>query len=176
LQRLRLQVMTPPVLSESSMAKWFKLRILAGAELQCGPSRDFWQRAIVALILTMTAETAYVGQLHVQNIELKELIQRSTDIVIAVPEDPSTVEEQVIIKARGKRPPPYVRLVHRYRVRESLRGDLAPGTAIAVAPADDALQERLHRDYYTKGLSRHAVVDRHEQQAVTDAVKHGFCS
>jgi len=133
-----------------------------------GSGRDFWRRAIVALILTMTAETAHVGQLHIKKISLGELIQRSTHIVIAMPDDPPSVEEQVVIKARGKKPPPYVRLVHRFRVRESLRGDLSPGTAIAVVPAGDALQERLHRDYHTKGLSRHAVVDFYETKSQFD--------
>ena len=162
------------------MAKWYRQRVLAGwhqepisrffrpgARAKRWLGRDSWWRTIVALILTMTAETAYVGQLHIQNIELKELIQRSAHIVIAVPDDPPLVEEQVAIKARGKKVPPYIRSVHRFRVRESLRGDLASGTAIAVAPAGDALQERLHRDYYTKVLNRHVVVDRYEQQAAT---------
>jgi len=160
------------------MAKWFRRLVSAGwhreprsrpfrpgVRAKRGFSGDYWWRAIVALVLTMTAETAHVGQLHIKKIELGELIQRSAHIVIAVPDDQPSLEEQVVIKARGKKPPPYVRLVHRYRVRESLRGDLATGTAIAVAPADDALQERLHREYYTEGLSRHAVVDFYEPKS-----------
>jgi hypothetical protein len=124
---------------------------------------------LAAAVLILIPEVAQVGQLHIKKIGLDELIRRSSHIVIAVPDDPPTVEEQVVIKARGKKPPPYIRLVHRFRVRESLRGKLSPGTAIDVLPADDTLHERLHRDYYTKGLSRHVVVDRYEQQAITVA-------
>lgn len=122
---------------------------------------------LAAAVLILIPEVAKVGQLHIKKIELGELIRRSTHIVIAVPDDPPTVEEQVVIKARGKKPPPYVRWVDHFHVRESLRGDLAPGQAIAVVPADDALRERLHREYHTTGLSRHVAVDRYEQQAIT---------
>ncbi len=120
------------------------------------------------IVLLLIPEVAQVGQLHINKIELDELLRRSTHVVIAVPDNPPTVEEQVVIKARGKKPPPYVRLVQRFRVRESLRGDLGPGTTIAVAPADDALQERLHRDYHIKGLSRHVAVDRYERASAMD--------
>ncbi len=119
-------------------------------------------RVVCALLLVLVTETAHVGQWHIQKIGLEELIRRSTVIVIAEPDEPSTVEERVAIKERGRKPPAYVRIVHRFRVRESLRGNLAPGTAIAVIPADDALQERLHRDYHTQGLSRHVVVKDYE--------------
>lgn len=126
-------------------------------------------RAACALLLLLVPEIAHVGQLHIKNIELGELLRRSTHIVVAVPDDPPEVEEQVAIKATRKKVPPYVRLVHRYRVVASLRGDLAPDAAVAVAPADDALHERLHRDYYTQGLSRHVAVDRYEPRGrVTD--------
>jgi hypothetical protein len=124
-------------------------------------------RMAFALLCLIFSETAHVGQLHIKKIELAELIRRSPVIVVAEPDDPPTVEERVVIKARGKRPPPYVRSVDRFRVRDSLRGNLAPGAAIAVVPADDALQERLHRDYHTRGLSRHVVVDHYEPVAAT---------
>ncbi len=120
---------------------------------------------VVCALLLLVSETAHVGQLHIQNTGLEELVRRSAVIVVAEPDDPPTVEERVAIKARGKKPSPYVRIVHRYRVRESLRGDLAPGTAIAVVPADDALHERLHRDYHTQGLSRHVVVKHYQPMA-----------
>jgi hypothetical protein len=119
-------------------------------------------RAVVAMLLVLVSENAHVGQLHIKKTGLEELIRRSAVIVIAEPDDPPTVEESVAIKASGKMPPPYVRIVHRYRVRESLRGGLAPGAAIAVIPADDALHERLHRDYHLKGLSRHVAVAHYE--------------
>lgn len=130
------------------------------------PGRVVCRLAVIVMLLI--PEVAQVGQLHIKKIELNELIRRSTHVVIAEPDNPHTAEEQVVIKARGKKPPPYVRLLQRYRVRESLRGDLAPGTVIAVAPADDVLQERLHRDYHLKGLSRHVAVDRYERQGATD--------
>jgi hypothetical protein len=127
--------------------------------------------AAFALLFLIFAETAHVGQLHFKNIDLDELIRRSQYTVVAVPDDPPTVEERVTLQARGKNVPPYVRIVRRYRVRESLRGGLAPGAAIAVAPADDALHERLHRDYHASGLSRHVAVDRYEPQATHAAAE-----
>jgi hypothetical protein len=120
--------------------------------------RRIW-RVLVASMLIFNSEIAHVGQLHIKKMELTDLIRRSSLIVIAEPTDPPMSEEKIVIRARGKKQlPPYIRQVQHFRVQASLRGDLAPNTVIAVRPANDALHERLHRDYYSKGLSRHVVV------------------
>lgn len=116
-----------------------------------------------------TRKTTIVGQLHIQHIGLAELIRRSTHIVVAVPDEPWATKERVAIKARSGKVRPYVRIVLRYHVHESLRGDLAAGAAIAVEPADDLRKEKLHRDYYDKGLSRHVLVDQYQPVATAAA-------
>lgn len=106
-----------------------------------------------------------MGQLHIEKLDLSVLIQRSSSIVTAVPAVPPFITEKVTIKAAGKEVPPYERVIYRFRIIENLHGYILPGSIIEVAPANDAMHEHMHRDYYTRGLSRHAVVHRYEPVA-----------
>lgn len=119
----------------------------------------------LAMLVVSFSQSVHVGKLYPKPIALDELIRRSTEIVIVEPGDPPRTEERVPVKARGKKAPPYVRLVDRYRVKESLRGRLAAGTAIEVIPAHDAGKERRHREQHAQGLLRHVVVDTYEPKA-----------
>jgi hypothetical protein len=62
-------------------------------------------------------------------VPLKETVERSDAVVVAVPADPP---ERVIDIPIGPELPAYSRRLHRYRVEEALRGDLAPGAEIEV--------------------------------------------
>ena len=104
-----------------------------------------------------------MGQLHIEKLDLSVLVQRSSIIVIAEPAIPPFITESVTIKENGKTFPAYERTIYRFRILENLHGYLFPGRIIEVVPANDTMNERMHRDYYTRGLGRHVMVHRYER-------------
>ncbi len=103
-----------------------------------------------------------MGQLHYHAVPIDELVRRSSHIVIAAPSSPPTRVDEVAVPGAGKEVRPYTRVVYRFTVQQSLRGELAPGAPIEVVSANDDEAEELHREYHVEGVSRHVALDRYE--------------
>jgi hypothetical protein len=124
-------------------------------------------RVLAAVMLTLISEIAHVSRVHVKAVTLEQLLKDSTHIVVAAPDSPSEATEEVAVVEGGKTYEPYRRHIDRYRVLESLRGDLKRGAAIEVVPANDASREHMHQLYVIEGTTKSYHDPRYEPRAAS---------
>lgn len=115
-------------------------------------------RAIATAVL-LTSLEAFTSEHH-DEIELKDLVSRSTVIAIVEPATPATVKTEISIAPKGgsiAKYPPYTRVRTRYVVKEVLhaRGaKLEPGKTIEVDVADFDTRLTVHKRYYLEGVRK----------------------
>mgnify|MGYP000052914573 CR=1 FL=1 len=132
---------------------------------QTSRSRCTWARCSLALLLMLNSEAAYVSKTKVVDVTLDQLIEDSSHIVIAEWASPPSREETIPIVAAGKEYPPYIRMVYRYRVLESLRGDLIKGSLIDVLSAHERQNERVHVLSVTENVNKSVFEKRYRMHA-----------
>lgn len=127
-----------------------------------------WRQAWIVLLAAaavLCPEVAQVSMTRIVPVTLDELIEHSSHIVTATPDSPPGVTEDVPVVEGGRTYEPYRRLVSRYRVQASLRGDLKKGAVIEVVSHNDSSLEHMHRLYVTEGTSKSYYDRRYEPQA-----------
>ena len=120
-----------------------------------------WRTPLV-LILLFYSEVGQVGQLHITDADLEQLMLFSTHIVVVEADTPAHLQELLPVIEAGKQYEPYRRTVLRYKVRESLRGSLKKGVEIEVISAMDSTYEEMHRLYVTNNISKSPYVPTYQ--------------
>lgn len=123
---------------------------------------------LAAMLLTLIPEVAQVSMTHAVPITLDDLLERSSHIVVGVPDSLPERTEEVPVVEGGKTYEPYRRSLHRYRVQASLRGGLEQGTLIEVVRHNDSGMERIHRMYVIEGVHRSYYDPQYQPQAKVD--------
>lgn len=114
---------------------------------------------VVTTAVLLTALEAFTSEHHDQ-IELKDLVTRSSAIVIVEPATPATVKTEIAIAPKGgsrEKYPAYTRTRSRYVVKEVLhsRGaKLESGKTIEVDAADFDTRLIVHKRYYLEGVRK----------------------
>lgn len=112
------------------------------------------QFARLLFILLLFPEIAHVSMTRPVDVTLDELIQNSSHIVVAEPDIPHRKQEEVPVVHKGRVYESYRRWVARYRVLESLRGDLKKDERIEVQSANDSTFEHMHRLFVIEGIRK----------------------
>ncbi|MER2563378.1 MAG: hypothetical protein ABTQ32_21800 [Myxococcaceae bacterium] len=115
--------------------------------------------------IVLTSLEAFTSEHHDQ-IELKDLVTRSTVIAVVVPATPATVKSEIAI-APGEKYPPYTRIRSRYVVKEVLHAEgtkLEPGKTIEVDPADFDTRLTVHKRYHLEGVRKIPIYTHYSPQ------------
>lgn len=119
-----------------------------------------WQYLIVLITLIFFIKEAHVSQVFLNEIKLKELIERSDFIVIVKELDPKSNTEEVIICEDENKCPSYSKETYNFEVIEILFKDEDKYTMfegykdpfiqkeIKVLPANYSQDLELHKKYY----------------------------
>lgn len=126
--------------------------------------RSIWQ-VLVASVLILNSEVAYVSQSRLVDVTLEQLITESKHIVVVERNSPFIVTEDVPIVEAGKEYPPYQRMVYRYRVLESLRGSLKKDAAIEVLAANERQDIHVHRLFVVENVRKSVFDYRYRPRA-----------
>ena len=126
-------------------------------------------RVLSATVFVLATTTAVASQVHYEETELRELIDRSELIVIARVLDPMHTILEVPITPRGRAPdpekhPPFRAVVSHFGLVEILYSDRKvelPAKLSIVSPLVGS-QFDLHRRYYLEGLSKSPIYQRYE--------------
>lgn len=114
---------------------------------------------VVTTAVLLTALEAFTSEHHDQ-IDLKDLIARSSVIAIVEPATPPTVKTEIAIAPKGgstEKYPPYTRIRSRYVVKEVLHAQatkLEAGKTIQVDAADFDTRLTVHQRYYLEGVRK----------------------
>jgi len=109
-----------------------------------------------------------MSQSHPVEVSLEEMVRRSSDIVVVKLGSPFVMDERVEVNEGGKQYPPYKRLLHRYLVLESLRGDLKKNNIIEVVSAHDRENEYTYRLMVTEKTSKSVYIPRYQPREPFD--------
>lgn len=115
-------------------------------------------RAFTTAVL-LTSLEAFTSEHH-DELELKDLVSRSSVIAIVEPATPATVKTEISIAPKGgssEKYPAYTRIRTRYVVKEILHAQgtkLEPGKTIEVDAADFDTRLTVHRRYYLEGVRK----------------------
>jgi hypothetical protein len=92
-------------------------------------------------------------------VPLEEKIARSDAVVVAVPADPP---ERVIEITFAPNLPAYSRRLHRFRVEDVLRGDLAPGAEIEVDRGSWGYFFEAHKLRHARNINKILLYEAYE--------------
>lgn len=87
-------------------------------------------------------------------VTLDQLVSGSQVIVVATPENPPWRKQDISMEAPGrKKVPPYQQALYRFRVSESLLGEVDVGSIIEVVEADTGMAQSVYYNYEAEGIN-----------------------
>lgn len=108
----------------------------------------------------VVAVGARMSEVSYEQIGLDELVSRSTVIAVVRRDHPVTETEEIDIHPDREKYPPFVLTLSRFVVVEALReGGVRPDQAIAVLPANSALELEDHKQYHLHHMGESPIYD-----------------
>lgn len=128
-------------------------------------------RGLVVLLSTVALE-AHTSEYN-ETMSLEQLVRQSDAIVVVTPAAPATEKhEEPIVAAEKQSPafPPFVRVTHRYLVREVLKTSepLKPKQTLLVEVADVSTRREVHRRYHLEGVRKIPIYRSYQPRGTPD--------